>query len=113
MTTITVVAVIGWLLFLVTILLYWVGNRLNAKESNSLATYSLALMLSDEFRSATQAGFNAAIREARSRGSTLEAVTYGLVEAITQNAKSCYKAESDISTISIVTTILATKQNEH
>jgi hypothetical protein len=103
---ITIIAVVGWLLFLFTAFLYWVGNRLNSQESNSLAMYSLAVMLSDDFRGAVRAGFERAIQEARARGSAPQTVTYGLIEGITQNAKSCYKPDAEISTISIVTDIV-------
>jgi hypothetical protein len=106
MTTITILGIAGWVLFLFTAVLYWVGNRLNSQESNSLAMYSLALMLSDDFHLAAQSGFQRAIEGARSRRSDLRSVTYGLIEAITQNAKACYKPDADISTISIVTDTL-------
>ena len=109
MTTIIVIAVIGWFLFLVTFLFYWEGNRLNVQESNALATYSLALLISDEFGIAIRSGFDTAIEEARSRGSDPKAVTYGLIEATTESAKSFYKPNSDINMISIITDFLAKK----
>ena len=88
-------------------LLYWVGMKSDSQEGNALAVYSLALLLSDDFRSANKAGFNRAIADAKSRGTSSQSVVYGLMEAITQNAKTCYKPESDINTISIVTDILS------
>lgn len=103
---ITIIAVVGWLLFLLTGFLYWVGNRLNAQESLALATYSLALFLSDDFRSAVRAGFDKAIQEARSRGSSPQTTIYGLTQAVTENAKSCFRPGAEISTISIVTGIV-------
>ncbi len=88
---ITIIAVVGWVLFLFIGFLYWVGNRLNAQESLALATYSLALVLSDDFRSAVRAGFDQAVQESRSRGSSPQTATYGLTQAVTENAKSCFK----------------------
>ena len=107
MTMMTIFAIVGWVLFLFTAALYWFGNWSNSQESNALATYSLALVLSDDFRTAVRAGFDRAIEGSRSRGADLRTVTYGLVEAVTQNAKSCYRPDADISRISIVNDIVA------
>jgi len=68
--------------------------------------YSLALALSDDFRTAVRAGFERVVQDARARGSAPQAVTYGLIEGITENAKSCYASDAEISTISIVSNIV-------
>src|SRR5215813_4024543 len=100
---ITIIAIVGWLLFLAVVFLYWVGNRLNSQESNALAGYSLAIILSDDFRTAVRAGFDQVIRESPDRRSALQTVMYKLIHAVTENAKSCYRPDSEISTITIVT----------
>lgn len=111
--TLVILAVLGWLLFVLTAILYWIGNRLNSAESNSLAVFSLAVLLSDDFRTAVRSGFNAAVEQARARGSNLQSVTYGLIEAVTENAKRCYKPDSEPNTISIVTRALSGEIKEN
>jgi hypothetical protein len=100
----TIIAIVGWLLFLAVARLYWVGNRLNSQESNALALYSLAITLSDDFRSGVRAGVDQAIGKLGS--APQKTVMYGLIEGVTENAKSCYKPDSEISTIDIVTDAL-------
>jgi len=102
-----VIAVVGWILFAGLGILYWIGNRLNSQESNALALYGIALVLSDEFRTVNRSAFDTAIAQARERGSDSHIITYCLIEAVTENAKNCYKPESDLSTISIVTEVLS------
>jgi hypothetical protein len=103
MTLIIVIAAVGWVLFLLAAVLYVAGNRLNAEESHALAVYSLALLLSDEFRDANRNGFEAAIREGRSKGVETQAVIYGLMQGVTQNAKRYYKGKNqNLDTLALV-----------
>src|SRR5262245_41869331 len=93
-----IVAVIGWLLFIIMAVLYWVGNKSNSEESTSLALFSLALLLSDEFRSGSQEGYNAAIHEALARGTDPKAIGFSLVQAVTENAKRLSGATAEVNT---------------
>jgi hypothetical protein len=103
MTFTIIFAIAGWGLFALVVILYYVGNRLNNQETNALAVYSLALLLSDDFRSATLSGFAKAIQEVRSNGISAQDVTYGLMQGVTQNAKRSYNnEEAPVNTISIV-----------
>jgi hypothetical protein len=103
-TLIIIVAAIGWLLFVFVAILYSAGNKLNSNETNALAIYSLALLLSEEFRAANLDGFKVAIQEGRSKNMNAESLVYGLVQGVTHNAKRYYKNEDgDLNTISLVT----------
>lgn len=102
----TVVAVIGWLLFLLTANLYRVGNKQNSQETNSLAAYCLALMFSDEFRTSVFGGISRAAKEARSQGMPPQVLMYRLMQGVTKNAASHYKPDADVNTISLVTRLL-------
>ena len=94
MTILIIIAVVGWVLFLLTAIFYMVGNKSNVEESQSLAVYSLAVLLSDEFREANRKGFESAMHEGRSKGMDTQAVTYGLVQGVARNAKRCYKGQN-------------------
>ena len=98
-----IVAVVGWVLFLLTAILYVAGNRLNAQESNALAAYSLALLFSDGFRSGLASGFRHAANEALARQSPPESVAYSLMQGITQSAKRYYRSDSDINSVAVAT----------
>jgi hypothetical protein len=104
MTALIIVAIIGWLLFVLVAILYYGGNKLNSGETNSLAVYSLALLLSEEFRAANLEGFRVAIQEGRSKNMNAENLVYGLMQGVTHNAKKYYKNDGgDLNTISLVT----------
>ncbi|HZZ42779.1 MAG TPA: hypothetical protein VFE58_07565 [Tepidisphaeraceae bacterium] len=99
----TILALIGWLLFLATAVLYWIGNRLNSKENNSLAMYSLALIFSDKFRTGIQTGFKKSVMEACEQSLKTQNIIFDLMNAITLSAEKYYVPQSDINTFSIVT----------
>jgi hypothetical protein len=104
MTTLIVVAALGWLLFVFMAILYFTGNKLNTHETNALAVYSLALLLSEEFRTANREGFKIAIQEGQSKKMNAESLVYGLMQGVTHNAKRYFKnAGNDLNTISLVT----------
>jgi hypothetical protein len=107
--TAIILAVIGWVLFILTAILYRAGIRIDAEESNALAAHSLAVMLSNEFRMAVRAGFDRALEEDRPRGTDSKTMTYWLMEAVRQNAKTCYKPDAEINTISVVMHALTEK----
>jgi uncharacterized membrane protein len=103
MTILIIIAVVGWVLFLLTAILYMVGNKSNVDESQSLAVYSLAVLLSGEFREANRKGFETAMQEGRSKGMDAQAVTYGLVQGVTHNAKRYYKGQNEnLDTLALV-----------
>ena len=79
------VAIVGWLLFLFTLVLYRVGNRLNSAETNALALFSLALMLSDDFRDPIRSGYEKAICDANDIEPT--PLTFRLMLGVTETAK--------------------------
>lgn len=79
-------AILGWVLFLFVLILYRIGNRINAQENNALAVFALALMLSDEWRDLNRKNCEGALR---SRGESLDlnATMYASMEGITKGAK--------------------------
>ncbi len=81
-----ILVIIGWVLFAFTAILYFVGNRLNAKETNALAIYSLGLLMNDSVRDATRIELQNII-EAHPEMETSE-LTYRLILVTTQAAKS-------------------------
>ena len=103
MTLTTVLAIGGWALFVTMSLLYWFGNKINNHETNALAVFSLAALLSDDFRSATRSGFDKAIQEGHSAGIDPKDLTFRLMQGVTQNAKNLYnKEDAPINTIDVV-----------
>jgi hypothetical protein len=93
MTTLIILAIAGWALFAITGILYFVGNKANAEESNALAIYSVALMLSDEFSTANRDACEAAVRKGRLNDLDTRGLVYGLVQGAANNAKRYYKLE--------------------
>jgi hypothetical protein len=82
----TIVAIIGWLLFACILTLYIVGVKINARDENALALYALCLMFEDNFREPNADGFRRFIGERA--GEKPIAVTLWLLQAITKNAIS-------------------------
>jgi len=98
-----ILAVGGWALFVTMFLLYWFGNKINNHETNALAVFSLATLLSDDFRSATRDGFEKAIQEGHSAGIDPQDLTFRLMQGVTNNAKNLYnKEDAPINTIDVV-----------
>jgi hypothetical protein len=95
-------ALLGWVLLIPAWLLYFFGNKLNSRESNALAIFSLAAIVSDDFRTATRAGFEKAIEEARKTGVDEKQIAYGLILAVTGQAKECMRPDAEIATLAIV-----------
>lgn len=97
-----VITIIGWVLFAFTVLLYWVGNRQNAAETNALAIFSLALILSDNFRKPTADGMLRAAREGRAAGVAAEDLAWRLRRAVTNIASSHFRPGADVNSIRVV-----------
>jgi len=106
MTAAVIIAVIGWVLFILTALLYFAGLRMNAAERTALAVYSLALLLSDEFRDGTRKAFDDRIEGARRKSPNTRALTYFLMQVITQAAKESTRPESGVNTYGLVLSAL-------
>lgn len=98
-----IVAAAGWALFLGMAALYTAGNRLNARESNALAAYSLAILLSDGYRSGLAASFVRAAKEKRSDESNASAIAYALMQGVTQSALRCYQYTDDLNSVAVAT----------
>jgi hypothetical protein len=103
MTLLIVTAVVGWVLFLFTLVLYLIGNRLNAKELNSVEVYNLALLLSNELREVNRSAVDDAIHEGRSKGLEPRELIYGLMKGVTINAKRYFNAKNEnLDTLALV-----------
>ena len=97
------IATVGWILFVMTAVLYLVGNKLNVRESQSLAIYSLAALVSDEFRTANLSGFKSVVKEAHAKSVSTDRIVYGLIAAVTNNAKRYHPFPVDsVSTLGLV-----------
>jgi hypothetical protein len=86
-----ILGIAGWLLFLGTALMFRSSMVANARDVNSLAMYSLALLFSDEFRTSSRLGVDLVIENDPPRqhlGAT-EFVLW-LMQGITQSARSGY-----------------------
>ncbi len=92
---------LGWILFVGVVFLYIAGNKLNAVESNALAVYSLALVLSDDFRNGLATGVRRSAREALAKHSTPEAAAYSLMQGITHMAKLCYRHDAALNSVAV------------
>ena len=94
-------AILGWVLLVGVVFLYIAGNKLNAVESNALAAYSLALVLSDDFRNGLATGVRRSAGEALAKHSTPEAAAYSLMQGITLMAKQCYQHDAAINSVAV------------
>ena len=99
------IAVLGWVLFIAVAVLYHVGNKANADESLALAAYSAALLLSDEFRTATRQGIEKSIRENAASSSTPQLVS-GTLSAITDLAKDGMQNREATNQLALVVQIV-------
>jgi hypothetical protein len=93
-------AVVGWLLFAATALLYFVGNRINAKDENALAQFGLAVVFSDEVRDATKKGYSQSVIDSPRVDSRLTAWQLGQAFKIT--ARSYYSGEAEVFSPAVV-----------
>lgn len=98
---ITILAVVGWLLFVATAVLYRVGNRINARQEAALSWFALALAMSDNFRNGTKQGYERAVREWRETGIDSNKIEWGLFQTVTQTANDRYREDSDLFTVGI------------
>ena len=110
----TIFAVVGWVLFAFVAILYYVGNKINNQETNALAVFSLTVLLSDDFRSVSQNGFEKAIQEGHSAGIDPKDMTFRLMKGVTNNAKNLYtKGDAPISTIDVVINAIEKSKKAH
>ena len=92
------------------VVLYRVGNKLNVEETLALAAFSLALLLSDEFRSATRDGIEESIHRNASSCSTDQLVS-GTMSGITQMAKGYIRNKGAINPLTLVRQIVEKMKN--
>lgn len=92
--------VIGWLLFAGTALLYYVGNRINARDEAALGMFALAVLLSDSFRNLILEGYEKSIRE--SKDLELKQVMWGMYKAVGATSKRHYSQDSPLHLATIV-----------
>jgi hypothetical protein len=98
-----IITVVGWSLFVLITCLYFVGNKINVREEQALALYSLAVLFSDEFRTANRTGFEMVVEEAHSKNVSTDRIVYGLMTAVEQNAKRYHNpAPGELSTLALV-----------
>lgn len=77
-------SIIGWLGFACVLILYRVGNKMNARDENALALYALCLMFEDDFRVPNADGFRRFVEE--QAGEIPSDVTFSIVKGIKRNA---------------------------
>ena len=100
---ITILAVVGWLLFIATAVLYRVGNRINARQEAALSWFALALAMSDNFRTGTKQGWERVVREARQTGVDANKIEWGLFQTVGMTANGHYRDDADILSVAIAT----------
>jgi len=98
---ITILAVVGWLLFVATAVLYRVGNRINARQEAALSWFALALTMSDDFRTGTKQGWERVVREARQTGVDANKIEWGLFQTVATAANGYYRDDSDVLSVAI------------
>jgi hypothetical protein len=103
-------AVSGWVLLIFVAVLYRVGKKLNVEETLALAAFSLALLLSDEFRSATRDGIEESTHRNASSCSTDQLVS-GTMSGITQMAKDYIQNKGAINPPTLVRQIVEKMKN--
>lgn len=47
--TLIIIAILGWVLFLIALFMYWVGAKVNANDTTALEFFCLANLASEEF----------------------------------------------------------------
>lgn len=93
-------SIIGWLGFACVLVLYRVGNKINARDENALALYALCLMFEDNFRAPNADGFRRFVEE--QAGEKPMDVAFWLVKAIKKNAIAYSQAGAEpISTFTL------------
>ena len=97
---ITIIAVVGWLLFLGMACLYFVGNRINARDENALASFGLAVIFSDAIRDATREGYARSVREIPAVDPKLTA--WRLIQAIKSTAAMYYEGDAEVFSPTVV-----------
>lgn len=108
-----IIAIVGWSLFILTACLYFIGNKINAKEEQALALYSLAALFSDEFRAANRTGFEMSVQEAHSKNVSADRIVYGLMRAAQQSAKRYHDpAPGELSTLALIFDIIGKTTKE-
>src|SRR6266403_3571861 len=107
MLAMLILAIVGWSLFIIVTCLYIIGNKVNVKEEQALALYNLAVLFSDEFRTANRTGFEMSIQEAHSKNVGTDRIVYGMMGAVRQNAKRYHDpAPGELSTLALVCAII-------
>jgi hypothetical protein len=89
------VAVLGWVLFALTAILYWVGLRKDSEESNALAVFCLVNVLSDVARETSQSLCDQVFEKHGVKLGPKEAI-YGAMQGITEGARITYPENLDI-----------------
>lgn len=86
-------SIIGWIAFASMFTLYWVGNKINARDENALALYALCLMFESNFREPNADGFRRIVGS--QAGEKPINVTFWLLKAIKKNAISYYMPDAE------------------
>jgi hypothetical protein len=86
----TIIAISGWAAFLFVAVLYRIGNKINVEETTALEAFSLALLLSDEFRAANRDGIQRAIC-VNAPSSTTDTTMWGIMTTMLKLAKNYYR----------------------
>jgi len=100
----TIIAISGWTAFLFVAVLYRIGNKINVEETTALEAFSLALLLSDEFRAANRGGIERAI-SVNAPSSTTDTTMRGIMTTMLSLAKSYYRnwgnEQTDVNTFAL------------
>ncbi len=98
----TIIAISGWAAFLFVAVLYRIGNKINVEETAALEAFSLALLLSDEFRAANRDGIQRAI-SVNAPSSTTDTTMRGIMTTMLNLAKNYYRnwgnERTDVNTL--------------
>jgi len=101
---ITIITISGWAAFLFVAVLYRIGNKINVEETTALEAFSLALLLSNEFRTANRDGIQRAI-SANATSSTTDAIMRGIMTTTLNLAKNYYRnpgsERTDVNTFAL------------
>lgn len=100
--------VVGWALFIIIAVLYFVGNKINVREEQALELFSLATLFSDEFRGAIRSGFEKSVHEAHEKNVPNERIVYGLMDAAMNSAKRYHdNPAGELNTLQLVLDLVA------
>jgi hypothetical protein len=110
--TLIIVAVVGWVLFLLAGLLYLLGNHFNSKESLSLAAFALGLILSEPFLEANRDGICKAVRDAKPLGLQPEDLGWRLIKAVTATASRHWTRTDGTDSLAIVIAALKSSDQD-